>query len=80
MLEAGCGPGRDADYFSRHGLDVVGVDLAEGMLEKAREKRGEFRKMDVRDLEFDGSEFDAAWCNTVIHFFRKTRCGRCWEN
>lgn len=69
VLDAGCGPGRDTEYFVENGLDAVGVDLAEGMLEQTDGKKGEYHRMDVRDLEFPDSSFDAAWCNTVIHFF-----------
>ncbi|MFB6193281.1 MAG: class I SAM-dependent methyltransferase [Candidatus Nanohaloarchaea archaeon] len=69
VLDAGCGPGRDTDYFSRNGLEAVGVDLAEGMLGQTEDKRGEFHRMDVRDLEFSDGDFEGVWCNTVLHFF-----------
>jgi ubiquinone/menaquinone biosynthesis C-methylase UbiE len=69
VLDAGCGPGRDTEFFVENGLEAVGVDLAEGMLEQTDGKKGEYHMMDVRDLEFTDSSFDAAWCNTVIHFF-----------
>ncbi|MGI8809649.1 MAG: class I SAM-dependent methyltransferase [Acidimicrobiales bacterium] len=39
VLDAGCGTGRVAVELARRGLDVVGVDLDEAMLEKARTKQ-----------------------------------------
>lgn len=70
ILDAGCGPGRDTQYFTENGLDAVGADLAEGMVEHAKQnKKGTFHLMDVKELEFDDSTFDGIWCNTVIQFF-----------
>ncbi|MBC7092674.1 methyltransferase domain-containing protein [Candidatus Bipolaricaulota bacterium] len=36
LLDLGCGEGRDCVYFARHGFDVVGLDLSEVGLAKAR--------------------------------------------
>lgn len=36
VLDAGCGTGRVAIELARHGIDVVGVDLDESMLDVAR--------------------------------------------
>ena len=72
VLDAGCGTGRDIEYLTEIGLDVKGIDLAEGMIQHAKKnKKGKFQKMDVRDLEFNNEEFEGIWCNTVIHFFPK---------
>jgi SAM-dependent methyltransferase len=67
VLDVGCGPGRHALALSRHGLDVVGVDLSEDFITLARdaaaaeELPARFEILDVRDLAYDG-EFDAAVC------------------
>lgn len=69
ILDAGCGPGMDTDYFSRQGFDAVGIDLADGMIEYAREnKQGRFLKMDVAETDFDEEEFDGVCCNAAIFF------------
>lgn len=69
VLDAGCGPGRDAEYFHGRALDPVGIDLARGMLERARAHRpGRYLKMDVRDLAFGGDRFDGVWCPASIFF------------
>ncbi len=70
ILDAGCGHGRDTEFFTGNGLEAVGVDLAEKMIEKARERKSaDFRLMDIRDLDFEDEQFDGVWCNNVIIFF-----------
>lgn len=70
VLDAGCGHGRDTQYLTEKGLNVTGVDLAEGMIEHAKKnKKGKFKVMDISDLEFSDNEFEGLWCNTVMHFF-----------
>lgn len=36
ILDAGCGPGRDCEYFVKKGLKVVGVDLSDKLLDIAK--------------------------------------------
>lgn len=69
VLDAGCGPGRDVEYFHERGLDPVGIDIAEGMLEYARANRpGRYLEMDVRTLGFDDDRFDGVWCPATVFF------------
>lgn len=70
VLDAGCGPGRDVEYFIENGLEAIGVDLAEGMIEHAeKNKKGEYHLMNIRNLGFKDNEFNGVWCNTVMQFF-----------
>ncbi len=65
ILDLGCGTGRHAIELARRGYTVVGVDLSESMLNKARSKAQaagvvvEFRQADARHLQFNG-EFGLA--------------------
>lgn len=65
VLDVGCGTGRHSIELTRRGYHVTGIDLSESMLQKAREKAKkehleiDFRRMDARDLPFQG-EFDVA--------------------
>lgn len=69
VLDAGCGPGRDAAYFHGRGLDPVGVDIARGMVEYARANRpGRYLEMDIRALAFDADRFDGLWCPASVFF------------
>jgi ubiquinone/menaquinone biosynthesis C-methylase UbiE len=70
VLDVGCGPGRDVKYLTDHGYSVIGVDYSEGMLEEARKRvpGGDFRKMDMRRIDFQANEFDAVWaCASLLH-------------
>lgn len=60
VLDVGCGPGRDAKYFSEHGLEVVGIDLAKSFIKIASQNapQATFLKMDMRNLEFGKETFD----------------------
>jgi ubiquinone/menaquinone biosynthesis C-methylase UbiE len=69
VLDAGCGPGRDADYFAAHDLDPVGIDVADGMLDYARANNaGAYLEMDVRNLGFEDDSFHGVWCPASIFF------------
>ncbi|MDY6769387.1 MAG: class I SAM-dependent methyltransferase [Candidatus Nanohaloarchaea archaeon] len=69
ILDAGCGHGRDVEYFVEQGFDAVGVDLADGMVEyAAANKRGEFHRMDLRDIAFDDATFDGIWASASLFF------------
>ena len=65
IMDIGCGTGRHALELARRGYEVVGVDLSESQLKRAREKaagqerRPVFLRHDARDLPFRG-EFDLA--------------------
>lgn len=63
VLEIGCGPGYDAQYFSGHGLTVTAIDLSSGFVAMARKRAPLARvlKMDMRKLKFPARQFDGIW-------------------
>jgi ubiquinone/menaquinone biosynthesis C-methylase UbiE len=74
VLDLACGPGtlsrRLADQVSPGG-EVVGVDLAPGMIELARAARipnSRFEVMDIERLTFADGYFDAAVCGHGLQF------------
>jgi arsenite methyltransferase len=77
ILEVGCGVGVTAAYIAReYGCRVVGVDILEKMVARAREmaqRRGvahltEFRQADALSLPFDGHSFDIVLAESVAAF------------
>ncbi|AAM04736.1 TPA: methyltransferase domain-containing protein [Methanosarcina acetivorans] len=62
VLEVGVGTGRNLKYYSS-GSSVTGIDVSEGMLEKARKKAEGMKNvnlllMDAEHLEFSDKTFD----------------------
>jgi SAM-dependent methyltransferase len=81
VLDAGCGPGRDARALAGHGLPVLGVDISQGMLDEAmartprRLPRGFVRYaiMDLRRLDLPDGSCRGVWCSaSLLHIPRRT--------
>ena len=73
ILDVGCGPGRDAKYFSDHNLKVTGVDLSDRLLNIASKKvpGAKFIQMDMRRLDFSENAFDGIWVSASFYIFKK---------
>lgn len=74
VLEVGCAGGRDAAFFAKQGLHVIGIDTSRVLLNIARKRvpRAKFVYMDVRKMKFSPQSFDAIWANAVLlHLQRK---------
>ena len=78
LLEVGCGSGNFASCFYKKGIDVIGVDISEGMLSVAKEK-AEKEKQNILYLNQSADELDlygtvdGAVCllDTVNHIVNK---------
>jgi ubiquinone/menaquinone biosynthesis C-methylase UbiE len=76
ILDLACGPGTLSYRLARDvspGGEVVGIDLARGMIELARREAPtdlpvRFELMDMEDLRFPDSHFDAAVCGHGLQF------------
>jgi len=75
ILDAGCGWGRDVNYFVQNGFDAHGIDKAPRPLSygidnyPVQDMENRLHRMDVADLGFKDQTFDGVWCNSVIHFY-----------
>jgi SAM-dependent methyltransferase len=69
VLDVGCGRGDLCAAAAARGADVVGVDLAEGMLAAAREAHPDLalRRADAEDLPFADASFDAVLAAFVVN-------------
>lgn len=68
ILDAGCGTGRDTEFFTWIGYDAIGIDVAPGMIEYARENHdGEYEVMDLRDMGFEDDAFEGVWCPATMY-------------
>lgn len=65
MIDVGCGTGRHSIELAKRGYSIVGIDLSEAQLSRAREKANssqldiDFQQQDARNLPFEKS-FDVA--------------------
>ncbi len=77
VLDAGSGVGITACILAEeYGCEVMGVDLSEMMVKRARERaqrkkvenKVEFKIGDARNLPFEEETFDAVICESVVAF------------
>ncbi|MGQ9653242.1 MAG: class I SAM-dependent methyltransferase [Thermodesulfobacteriota bacterium] len=71
LLDVGCGTGNHLLFFRQMGLEVVGVDPSEAMLEVARDKLGPTADLQLvwaEDLPFDDNSFDIVTLITSLEF------------
>lgn len=74
VLDAGCGPGRDARALAGYGLPVLGIDLSQGMLDAAHERTARrlplgmirYSLMDLRRLDLPDGCCRAVWCSASL--------------
>ena len=72
LLELGAGIGTDSKYFMDNGLDILAVDISEGMIKECLEKGVNAQVMDLYDIESLGKKFDAVYSmNVMLHIPRK---------
>ena len=69
VLDAGSASGRDAEAMVGAGIKAQGIDLSDELLDRARKLHPDidFKKMDVRRLEFPDNHFGGVWSNAVLH-------------
>ncbi len=64
LLDVTCGPGLYAAEFARQGVGVTGIDFGPASVAYARRQCAgldcRFIEGDVREMDFDGADFDAA--------------------
>jgi len=65
IIDIGCGTGRHSIELTKRGYNVIGIDLSDSQLERAKEKakaqnlKIDFMKLDARKLPFE-NQFDLA--------------------
>lgn len=71
ILDIGCGTGDLAKELSDQGMNVIGIDNSEAMIQQAKTKYPtmSFQVEDVTMLPYD-QEFDAVFSNAVLHWVK----------
>ncbi|MEH7531711.1 SAM-dependent methyltransferase [Priestia megaterium] len=75
VLDLGCGFGWHCQFAYEQGArSVIGVDISEKMLEKAREKTKDlsisYIQMPIEDIDFKKSEFDVVISSLAFHYIK----------
>jgi ubiquinone/menaquinone biosynthesis C-methylase UbiE len=80
ILDVGCGTGKDCIYFASRGYQIYGVDLSQGMLERAIENSRLMNLKvnlfigDMRSLTFPSNYFDGVWnAAAIVHLSPKEK-------
>ena len=71
VYDLGCGPGHVARYLHERGVNVTGVDLSSGMVQRARELNPgiEFRQGDMRSLDVGSASLAGIVAfYSIVHF------------
>jgi len=77
IMDAGCGMGRNVEYFLQSGYDVYGADIAEDDINYLRKRAidinsnlpgDNFRLEPIEKMSFEPESMDVVICNTVLHF------------
>ncbi len=77
ILDVGCGTGNFSIKLAEMGCEVVGIDVSEEMLGKARKKANEkglnikFEIMDVYNLNFSDKTFDGVFSMAAFEFIKE---------
>ena len=70
ILDLGCGIGKEENYISEKGFDIIGIDFAENIIKEAETKypNCKFEVMDLTNLNFPSNYFDGLlFINTLFH-------------
>jgi SAM-dependent methyltransferase len=75
VLDAGCGPGSYAEWLTKHGAEVVGIDVSPKMISLARKRLGRRADLHLADLEeplgfLDDGTFDMVLCSLVLDYVK----------
>lgn len=77
ILDVGCGTGNFSIKLAEMGCKVVGIDISEEMLNKARKKakdKGldiEFHNMDIYNINFPAESFDGVFSMAAFEFIKE---------
>jgi|SRR5581483_4856552 len=82
VLDIGCGPGIKSKYLLDKGLDIVGIDFSEKMIEIAKREvpLGKFYVKDIYDLKSFDEMFDGIFAQAVLLHVPKNRIKEVLKN
>ena len=78
IIDIGCGAGRDAEFFTTHGLDYTGIDASAGLLAEASKRlpQAKFILMNFYKLNLPPNSFDGFWAAASLLHIPKNKINR----
>ena len=74
ILDLGCGSGNTLEVYEGEGFEAIGIDILNGMLEKAKERGINVKKSDMRDIKmFKDKEFDAVFSVSALQWIKNNK-------
>lgn len=73
ILDCGCGPGQDTEYFSNLDYQVTAVDLTDEFIQIAKQRapKARFIQADMKQMQFDDATFDGIWLSfSLLHIHK----------
>ncbi len=73
VLDIGCGPGHDSDYFYSNGIRVLGIDMSHSMINLAKRRYGKKIKFEINNVLdddfFSKYKIKNLWMSALIMHF-----------
>ena len=70
ILDCGCGPGQDSEFFAKLGINVTGIDITPEFIVMAarRVPEARFMQMDMVEINLRADSFDGIWVSfSLLH-------------
>ena len=73
LLDLGCGTGNYTAALQKVAEKVIGIDISQGMLQRARTKfpKIQFVQGDITRLPFNSNTFDGTFAIQVLHYIKE---------
>ncbi len=68
ILDVGCGGGRDAEFFAKRGLKVIGTDVSDVLINLAQKNvpQATFMCEDILKSKFPKNSFEGIWAHAIL--------------
>lgn len=72
VIDLGCGPGRDLEWFSKHNFDAIGIDISPAMVARCHVRNQNARCDDFLISNWYKEQFDGVWAYTSLTLIPKS--------
>ena len=73
LLEAGCGNGKNLEYFQKHNINSYGIDFSKKLLDICKSKNLNVKYGDIRNIPYPDNYFDCVISPAVVHHLKSEK-------